>query len=347
MPAVPNRGSGHNCIKIYNDALCKNGAAGIMLMGEYIMNDLPKAFKEDMKKLLGEEYENFIKSYENERTYGLRVNPIKCEREKFEKICEKINEYSLADLADGGKNASGLHEMIPWAAGGYYYEENLQPGKNILHEAGAYYIQEPSAMLPAALLDAKPGDIVLDLCAAPGGKTTQIAGAMDGRGVLVSNEIVKGRAGILSGNVERMGIRNCMVINENPQTLSGIFEEYFDRIMVDAPCSGEGMFRKNENAVSEWSKENVLMCAGRQREILECAAQMLKKGGTLVYSTCTFSKEENENVINFIEVLSLTLNNKKKSNIIKQYSTEKYKYTLELYLEAENFIYDLQLIKID
>ena len=146
---------------------------------------------------------------------------------------------------------------MPWEANGFYYEKEDQPGKHPYHEAGVYYIQEPSAMAPAAYLDAQPGEKVLDLCAAPGGKSTQIAAAMQGKGLLVSNEIHPARAKILSENMERMGVKNVMVTNESPQTLGGMFTEYFDRIMVDAPCSGEGMFRKNEQACEEWSPENV------------------------------------------------------------------------------------------
>ena len=152
-------------------------------------------------------------------------------------------------------------------------------------------------MAPAAYLDAQPGEKILDLCAAPGGKSTQIAAAMCGEGLLISNEIHPARAKILSENIERMGIRNAMVTNESPQSLAKVFEAYFDRIMVDAPCSGEGMFRKNADACDEWSPENVTLCAERQAEILECAASMLRPGGRMVYSTCTFAPEENEGTI--------------------------------------------------
>jgi NOL1/NOP2/sun family putative RNA methylase len=191
---------------------------------------------------------------------------------------------------------------VAWEPCGYYYGQEDAPGKYPYHEAGVYYMQEPSAMAPAAYLDAQPGEKILDLCAAPGGKSTQIAAAMKGEGLLVSNEIHPARAKILSENIERMGIRNCMVINESPQTLAGIWEAYFDRIMVDAPCSGEGMFRKNELACEEWSTDNVRLCASRQLEILSCAASMLRPGGRLVYSTCTFAPEENEGTISrFLE----------------------------------------------
>lgn len=157
-------------------------------------------------------------------------------------------------------------------------------------------------MAPVHFLDPKPGDKILDLCAAPGGKSTQIACKLEGKGLLLTNEINKDRAKILSLNIERLGIENAMVLNESSEHLADFFYGYFDKILVDAPCSGEGMFRKNDNATDEWSVENVLLCAKRQAEILDNAAKMLAPGGTLVYSTCTFSKEENEdNIEAFLE----------------------------------------------
>lgn len=240
---------------------------------------LPELFLERMKQMLADEYPDFLSSYEKERFQALRVNPLKGSLESF----LQQNPFHL--------------RPVLWEPNGFYYDREDQPGKHPYHEAGVYYIQEPSAMAPAAYLDAKPGEKILDLCAAPGGKSTQIAAAMQGQGLLISNEIHPARAKILSENMERMGIRNAMVVNESPQTLANIFTEYFDRIMVDAPCSGEGMFRKNEQACDEWSPQNVETCAMRQREILECAASMLRPGGRLVYSTCTFAPEENEGTI--------------------------------------------------
>lgn len=232
-----------------------------------------------MEQMLGGEYLAFLSSYEDERYQALRINPQKTDRNRF------MEETSF-------------HlQPVPWERNGFYYEKEDQPGKHPYHEAGVYYIQEPSAMAPAAYLDAQPGERVLDLCAAPGGKSTQIAAALQGRGLLVSNEIHPARAKILSENIERMGIKNAMVTNESPQALAAVFTEYFDRIMVDAPCSGEGMFRKNEQACQEWSPENVKLCAARQQEILSCAASMLRPGGRMVYSTCTFAPEENEGAI--------------------------------------------------
>lgn len=240
---------------------------------------LPQDFCKRMENLLQDEYPDFLKNYEKKRLYGLRLNPLKTSREKF------LEQMPFT-----------LKEIL-WTPDGFYYEEESQPGKHIFHEAGAYYIQEPSAMAVVEALAPKPGEKILDLCAAPGGKSTQIAGKLFGEGLLVSNEIVPGRAKILSQNIERMGISDTIVCNETPERLAERFPLFFDRILVDAPCSGEGMFRKEEAAIHEWSPENVQMCAKRQRSILEQAALMLRSGGTLVYSTCTFSPEENEGVI--------------------------------------------------
>lgn len=245
---------------------------------------LPQEFLDRMRQMLGEEYPAFVESYEKEKYQALRVNALKAD-------CKRLKEEAAFSL-----------EPVPWEPNGFYYGKEDAPGKHPYHEAGVYYIQEPSAMAPAAYLEAKPGERVLDLCAAPGGKTTQIASYMKGQGILISNEIHPARAKILSENVERMGIPNAMVTNESPQKLAGTFSEYFDRIMVDAPCSGEGMFRKNEIACEEWSLENVEICAERQDEILDCAASMLKQGGRIVYSTCTFAPAENEGSISrFLE----------------------------------------------
>lgn len=243
------------------------------------MIKLPDAFKDKMKGLLGEEYDSFIESYERERVQGLRVNPLKVSQDKFTEICP----FPL--------------KKIPWALEGYYYQAGDRPGKHPYHEAGLYYIQEPSAMAVVELLAPQPGEKILDLCAAPGGKTTHIAGRMGGKGFLLSNEIHPARARILSQNVERLGIGNAVVSNEDSGSLSLRFPEFFDRIAVDAPCSGEGMFRKDEAARLEWTPEHVSVCAARQEEILHNAAAMLKPGGRMVYSTCTFSPEENEQVI--------------------------------------------------
>ncbi len=236
---------------------------------------LPREFLERMQMQLGEEYPAFLESLERPRAVALRFNPLK---------------GKMPDLPF-------VKQPVPWEPMGYYYDPEHRPGLHPLHEAGVYYLQEASAMAPVALLDPRPGERVCDLCAAPGGKTTQIAGRMAGEGFLLCNEINPKRAKILSRNIERMGVANALVTNEHPKNLAERYAGFFDRVLVDAPCSGEGMFRKEEAAVTDWSVETVQMCANRQKEILQSAAKLLKPGGRLVYSTCTFAPEENEQVI--------------------------------------------------
>lgn len=240
---------------------------------------LPQKFTHRMKAMLGEEYPLFIESFEQKHWQSLRINPAKTGVEDF---CQKVS-FALRPVA--------------WEKNGFYYEDTDQPGRHPYHEAGVYYIQEASAMAPVGYLDVQPGQHVLDLCAAPGGKSTQIAAAMEGQGILVANEIHPARAKILSENIERMGVKNALVTSETPDKLAVHFGPYFDRILVDAPCSGEGMFRKHEEACDEWSPENVEICAQRQDDILDSAAQMLRAGGRLVYSTCTFAPAEDEGSI--------------------------------------------------
>ena len=237
---------------------------------------IPEAFLTRMEAMLGEEYVAFLAALDRPLQKGLRLGP-------------KGHGLDLTDRF-------GL-TPVPWAENGYTYDPETRPGKHPWHEAGAYYLQEPSAMAPAAMLDAKPGERVLDLCAAPGGKSTQLAAGMEGRGLLVCNEINPKRAKILSRNIERMGISNALVLNMHPRDLAARFSGFFDKVLVDAPCSGEGMFRKEEAAVTDWSPETVQMCAGRQLEILRSAASMLRPGGTLCYSTCTFAPAEDEGVM--------------------------------------------------
>lgn len=251
---------------------------------------LPDGFVNKMKNLFGEQWEDFLESYEKERYQALRFNPLKQgnSKENYEEILRTLNIEETQSVA--------------WTETGFYYEQEAHPGKHPYHEAGVYYIQEPSAMAPGALLPVEPGMRVLDLCAAPGGKSTQIAGKLLQEGLLVSNEIHPARCKILSQNMERLGVRNVIVTNEDSQTLAEHFPCFFHAIMVDAPCSGEGMFRKNPEAMKEWSLEQVGNCRERQLEILENAALMLARGGVMAYSTCTFSPEENEQVIaSFLE----------------------------------------------
>ena len=236
---------------------------------------LPEAFLQRMEAQLGSEYPAFLESLERPRAVALRFNPMKGERPVLPFV----------------------GAPVPWEPEGFYYDPETRPGLHVYHEAGVYYLQEASAMAPVALLDPKPGERVCDLCAAPGGKTTQIAGRMLGQGFLVCNEINPKRAKILSRNIERMGVANALVTNEHPETLAGRFPGFFDRVLVDAPCSGEGMFRKEEAAVTDWSQETVQMCARRQREILDSAARLVRPGGRLVYSTCTFAPEEDEKTV--------------------------------------------------
>ncbi len=238
--------------------------------------DLPEAFLTRMRSRLGGEFEEFLRSYRGEAVKGLRVNSLKCSAEEF---------ASLAPFP--------LEGRVPWEKDGFYLSEE-KPGADVWHFAGLYYLQEPSAMCAAPLLGVRPKERVLDLCAAPGGKTTRLAAEMGGEGILVANEIDPARAKILSSNVERMGIVNCAVVSASPEALKKKFPSCFDKVLVDAPCSGEGMFRKEPNALPEWSEGNVTRCALRQREILDCAAELLSAGGKLVYSTCTFAEEEDE-----------------------------------------------------
>ena len=242
---------------------------------------LPEAFLNRMKEQLGEEYPAFLQSLERPRAVALRFNPLKGENRT---------------------NLPFVKEPVPWEPCGYYYDPESRPGLHVYHEAGVYYLQEASAMSAVALLDPQPGEWVLDLCAAPGGKSTQIAGRMKGEGFLLCNEYNPKRAKILSRNVERLGIANALVTNEHPENLAKHFEGLFDRVLIDAPCSGEGMFRKEEAAVTDWSPETVSMCARRQAEILNSGAAMVRPGGRLVYSTCTFAPEEDEQAVqNFLK----------------------------------------------
>ena len=236
---------------------------------------LPEAFLKRMQQQLGEEYPAFLQSLERPRAVALRLNPLKGQRPYLPFVTGPV----------------------PWEEEGFYYDPQARPGLHPFHEAGVYYLQEASAMSAVALLDPQPGEHILDLCAAPGGKSTQIAGRMGGQGFLLCNEYSPKRAKILSRNIERMGVANALVTNETADALAKRFPDFFHRVLIDAPCSGEGMFRKEEAAVTDWSQETVEMCARRQREILRAGAKMVCPGGRLVYSTCTFAPEENEETI--------------------------------------------------
>ena len=236
---------------------------------------LPELFLQRMQAQLGDEYEEYLQSLERPRAVALRVNPLKGDAPSLPFVTE----------------------AILWEPMGYYYDPATRPGLHPYHEAGVYYLQEASAMSAVALLDPQPSERVCDLCAAPGGKSTQIAGRMMGKGFLLCNEWSPKRAKILSQNIERMGVANALVTNETVDHLAAHLPGFFDRVLIDAPCSGEGMFRKEEAAITDWSQETVEMCARRQADILHQGAKLLRPGGRLVYSTCTFAPEENEQTI--------------------------------------------------
>lgn len=243
---------------------------------------LPEKFTEKMKRLLGEEFPEFLKSYDDDRMYGLRVNTSKISCEEFEKIAPfKIKK-------------------IPWVRNGYYYDGNISPAKHPYYHAGLYYLQEPSAMTPADRLEIREYDAVLDLCAAPGGKATELGVKLGGGGVLVANDISSSRAKALLKNIELFGLTTPFVVSETPARLAEYFPEFFDRILLDAPCSGEGMFRKEPSVIKSYVANGVGYYAKLQKEILIQAVRMLKPGGKMLYSTCTFSPEEDEQSIDYI-----------------------------------------------
>lgn len=246
--------------------------------------ELPKEFKEKMEKLLGEEYDKFISTYDDNHLKGIRINTLKILVQDY----LNISPFEL--------------KPIPWIKEGFYYidkDEQDRPGKHPHYHCGLYYIQEPSAMIPVQALDIQPGERILDISAAPGGKSTQIGAKLKGEGVLVANDISPKRTKALVKNIEIFGIKNSIVTNEQPMKLAAKFQGYFDKILVDAPCSGEGMFRRDTKATKSWSEFSVEQCCNMQRDILQWIPQLLKPGGTLVYSTCTFSPEENEGTIDW------------------------------------------------
>ena len=236
---------------------------------------LPEAFLQRMEQQLGEAFPQYIASLERPRAVALRFNPLKGD----------------------APTLPFVQENVLWEPRGFYYDPDSRPGLHPYHEAGVYYLQEASAMAPVALLDPQPGERICDLCSAPGGKSTQIAGRLGGDGFLLCNEYSPKRAKILSRNIERLGIANALVTNETVDALAERFPGYFHRVLIDAPCSGEGMFRKEEAAITDWSQETVEMCARRQQDILNAGAKLVRPGGRLVYSTCTFAPEENEQTI--------------------------------------------------
>lgn len=247
-------------------------------VGEHMK--LPKEFMERMEKLLKNEYGDYLASYTKEHFKGIRVNTLKISVDDF----LKISPFKL--------------EKVNWSEEGFYLnEDDTRPGKHPYYHCGLYYIQEPSAMIPVEVLEPKPGEKILDISAAPGGKATQIGAKLKGQGLLVANDISPKRVKALTKNVEVFGIKNCIITNDTPENIANNFKSYFDKILVDAPCSGEGMFRKDTNAIKNWNQFSVEQCCTMQRNILRWVPSMLKPDGKLVYSTCTFSPEENEGTI--------------------------------------------------
>ena len=244
--------------------------------------ELPEQFKQEMKRILGEEYQQYLSSFEEPANHGLRVNTLRWTREECR---EKLPCRT---------------EPIPWIPNGLFYEEDVRLSKDPYYYGGLYYLQEPSAMLPASVLPVKPGDMVLDLCGAPGGKSTELGVRLKGKGMLVSNDISNSRAKALLKNLELFAIVNSCVTSEPPEKLAAAFPEFFDSILVDAPCSGEGMFRKNPDMRKDWIEKGPEYYNRIQKEIVGEAVKMLKKGGYLLYSTCTFSRKEDEEVIQWI-----------------------------------------------
>lgn len=251
-------------------------------MKKPLKEQLPEKFAERMERLLNDEYPAFFNSYDENTYAGLRMNTLKITPEEYLKLTEQALE------------------SVSWCPTGFYYNGSREYSKNPLYHAGLYYIQEPSAMFPAQALPVEAGDYILDMCAAPGGKSTALAAKLQGTGLLVSNDISASRAKALLKNIEASGIRNSIVLTEDPKHLAAPFEEYFDKILIDAPCSGEGMFRKEPSMMRAWEKNGPDFFSRLQREIVDCGVQMLKAGGMMVYSTCTFSVEENEGTLKYI-----------------------------------------------
>ena len=246
------------------------------------MPELPGVYLERMAQMLGDEYPAFLRAMEEGPALALRLNPWRA----------------------GAESAAAefIGDRVPWAAAGRYLLKGARPGADIAHWAGAYYIQEASAMAPAAALDVQPGERVLDLCAAPGGRCTQLAAALDHRGLLVSNDPEASRARVLAGNLERMGAGDAPVVSALPDKLAARWPGWFDAVLVDAPCSGEGMFRRDPEARAQWDPASPAGCAARQAGILDAAAAMVRPSGRLVYSTCTLNREENEdNIAAFLD----------------------------------------------
>lgn len=242
--------------------------------------ELPVQFCDEMKRILGDEYEQYLASMNESRRYGLRVNTAKISVEEFRRIAP----FPLTP--------------IPYIKNGFFYDgDSVQPAKHPYYFAGLYYLQDPSAMTPASRLPVEEGDVVLDLCAAPGGKATELAAKLRGTGLLIANDISSKRAKALLKNIELFGVENSFIVTEYPKKLADFFTGFFDKILIDAPCSGEGMFRKEPSMVKAWEQNGPSFYAELQEDILRQALPMLKPGGMLLYSTCTFSPLEDEGTV--------------------------------------------------
>lgn len=249
---------------------------------------LPSEFENRMKEMLGPDYEKYLASFELQSYQGLRVNTLKLSTEDFLKYTDEISSINFKNL-----------KPVEWTDNGFYYD-NIKPSKHPYYFGGLYYLQEPSAMSTASLLPIDEGDKVLDICAAPGGKSTELAAKLKGTGLLVSNDISNSRAKALLKNLELFGVGNSLITSVAPNELAKHFPSFFDKILIDAPCSGEGMFRKQSNMTTAWENNGVDLFVGLQRSILKEAVTMLKPGGKIIYSTCTFSPEENEQSIEYL-----------------------------------------------
>lgn len=268
---------------------------------------LDNKFLDNMKYILGNEYDDYINSFNNTFHRGLRANTLKISKEDLKKIlCDEF-------------------ESINWCDDGMYFKSTFRPAKSYYYNAGLFYIQEPSAMAPVEILNVEKGDFVLDMCGAPGGKSTQISSKLKGSGLLISNDYSVSRAKVMAKNLELMGASNYIVLAEEQSKLRNRFINFFDKILVDAPCSGEGMFRKDFDLIKNWSEDTVVKYSQLQENLLNNAKDMLKKDGIIVYSTCTLNLEENEKVIeNFLKTnkeFSLLEIDVEKSNISKGFGS--------------------------
>ena len=242
---------------------------------------LPEEFKKRMSDYLGDQFDAFIATFDEPALKGIRLSTMKVAPEEQEKIVSELQ----SDI-----------KRVPWTSCGFYSDAEYS-GKDPYYHAGVYYPQEPSAMLPAEVIAAKPGEIILDLCAAPGGKACRIGEDLKGRGIIVANEINSERSKALNRNIERTGITNCIILNESPDNIARCLPTFFDKILIDAPCSGEGMFRRDPKAVKSWENYGPMGVSKLQYEIITEAAKALKPGGSIVYSTCTFAEIEDEGII--------------------------------------------------